>query len=384
MLAKYHSDGVLRPRCGSLASRGLPLAVFAADHPVVRSHAFQAVGADRGELLQPVQLRLQRLERNAPVAQRLLVVHRNHGGIGRLRRQQLVDVGAFHAAQRQTQSRQFLAPVAAQVPGHHQGPGNRIGRRPGFWGRRIGQQEFRRQLHTHRMCFDERIHAGSVGFQQAPIGGRIAVEHGLRRAPDAERAQELVSVDGGSTEKLCQPTGRQTPVDLHLPQAILRVQVTQRKLRIVDVLGVDVRHTVGIAQHFGFLPQAGHGKFTIDPRQAGVAPAESKRDKQQRQHANSAQQTHEDTSGPGRRSATTHGNSGETWGGKRMAPRRDRLYPRLAARPLLAPRQMRVEHPSTQCRSFSTPLRVDGEPRASLRHHRSIDTARGNRCVRHR
>ena len=101
-------------------------------HPVVRAQAFVVWH----ELREAHRVALHRRVQ-------LLQVGDRRRRLARIRRQEFVDARERERF-REAHAQQFVAPVAAQVPGHHFDPGDRVGRHPGF-GPRAGEPEFNRQ-----------------------------------------------------------------------------------------------------------------------------------------------------------------------------------------------------------------------------------------------
>ena len=66
-------------------------------------------------------------------------------------------------------------------------------------------------------------------------------------AVEVERAQEDVGGEGAVAEDLRQAALAGAARQLHLPQAVLRVQEPQRAEEVVGGSGKDVRHALAIA-----------------------------------------------------------------------------------------------------------------------------------------
>jgi hypothetical protein len=178
-------------------------------------------------------------------------------GLAGVGRQELVQARVEQRL-RQAQAQELAAPVAAEVPGHHLHPAERVGRRP-----RLGVDARHPELdRQHRLRGEKRVHACGVGFEQPPRFGVEVLEVCFGGAPDADRAQEPVGFERALAEGLREAPRCGAPVDLHLPEPVLRVDVAQRVNRIGEALRRDVRHAVAIAQDLDRL-----GK----PREADLA-----------------------------------------------------------------------------------------------------------------
>ena len=186
--ARYQSDGICAPRCGSLASSGLPLAVIVPSttqlfdpsaSPVPRQKASDANGLDarltssasrrRGRrLLMPASQAASR-GRNArlPCASatacrvrvRMLRPSAGYGGISSA-------VRSAPTRCEQVVPQQLERVVRAEVPRHHLDPHEHVGAGPRL-GLEAQQRELRRQP-AAVMRRDERVDAGDVGVDLAP------------------------------------------------------------------------------------------------------------------------------------------------------------------------------------------------------------------------
>ena len=184
---------------------------------------------------------------------------RRLAGVGR---QEFVDARQRQRL-RQAHAQQFVAPVAAQVPGHHLDPADRVDGRPGL-GPHAGEPELRRQ---HRIGGEEGVDAGGVGLEQPH---RFAVQHAqvrLRRAAHAERAQEPVGLQPARADDFGQAAGGHAPAHFHLPEAVLRVHEAEREARILQAGREDVRNAVAVAQDLDRAAEAGEADLALGLRQ---------------------------------------------------------------------------------------------------------------------
>jgi hypothetical protein len=160
-------------------------------------------------------------------------------------------------------AQEFVAPVAAEVPGHHLQPRDRIDCAP-WLGAYPQQEEFGRQ---HRARREQCIHAGGVGIERCTgVAVEVRVIR-LRRAAQAQRAHEAVGFKAASAEHLGQATGADAPVHLELPQAVLRVHEAEREVRVALRSGKDVRHAVGVAQDLDRGADPRDRNFALELRQ---------------------------------------------------------------------------------------------------------------------
>lgn len=157
-------------------------------------------------------------------------------------RQHLFDaLGIQHGAQ--AQAHQLRGPVAPEVPGHHQTPGQAVDRCP--WLRPDPQEPELRWPHPrvgHR-----RIHPGGIGLQQFTAGRPHPLPLGLCRAAHPQSPQEPIVVQRGLTKHLGQAPRANPALGLHLPQAVLRVDEAQGIGGIGQAVGRDGRYAVCVA-----------------------------------------------------------------------------------------------------------------------------------------
>ena len=73
------------------------------------------------------------------------------------------------------------------------------------------------------------------------------LDNALSSARDADRAQKLVGVERRLTQHFGQAPGSDAAIHLHLPQAVLRVRVTEREGRIAFVRCDDGRNAMLVA-----------------------------------------------------------------------------------------------------------------------------------------
>ena len=172
-------------------------------------------------------------------------VGQDDGRVSGIGREEFEEPVGRHAGQLdQAQAEQFPSPVPGEVPGHHLSPREGVPRRPRL--RPMAEdQELRRQRAVAGV--EKRVDAGRVGIEDAP-GPPVELGVGaLRRPVDPERAQKPVGGPGRGAEDLRQASGADAAVDLHLPQPVLGVDEPEAVHHVLDVLRVDVRHGVAVA-----------------------------------------------------------------------------------------------------------------------------------------
>ena len=96
----------------------------------------------------------------------------------------------------------------------------------------------------------ESVYAGGIGAEQLLGLGVDLPQVGFGNAPDADGAQEPIAIERGRPQDLGEPPRGNSAIHLELPQAVLRVHETERKLRISLGARKDVRNAVRVAQYF--------------------------------------------------------------------------------------------------------------------------------------
>ena len=92
-------------------------------------------------------------------------------------------------------------------------------------------------------------------------------------AREVERAVQPVDRQAARADDLGQTPLGHAPGDVHLKEAVLRVQIAERAHGIVEVVGENMRHTMLIADHANIGFQAVQLHLAIEFRQA-LAPPE--------------------------------------------------------------------------------------------------------------
>src|SRR5579859_598663 len=169
--------------------------------------------------------------------------------------------GAFWSQLRdEVRAYDFRLPVAAQVPSHHLGPLDGIGNLPGF-GFETQDSEFDREVVL--ALLDGGVDAARVGFEDAPAVRRQRLEGRGRRAMHSQAARKAVGFERDFAEDLAQPPRSDAPVEFHLPQAFLSMNISLRVVHIVFVLRIDMRYAVAVGDYFDRLVQARYTYFAL-------------------------------------------------------------------------------------------------------------------------
>ena len=94
---------------------------------------------------------------------------------------------------------------------------------------------------------DERVHAGDVGVDLAPLRIGRGLPRRLRRAAEADRAQKAILRDCRAAEDFGEATVADAALEFHLPQAVLCVHVAEAEQRVHLARGEDVGNGVCVA-----------------------------------------------------------------------------------------------------------------------------------------
>ena len=217
----------------------------ARQHPFVRGLAL-ARGDVVGLAIEPVEVG----------ALQGLVGHRERGVLIVAHRfdQEFHRIGADLA--REPEPQQLGAPVAVEAERHQLGPHQQIGRPPrlglvGAARQQLDQGELEAELLV--VVGDPGVHAGGIGVDDGAHGGRQCVQALGRAAIDAKPAHGAVGVDQARADQprrqqLRQPALAEPAQELHLPEAVLGMDVAQAERGILDRARDDVRHGVLVAQ----------------------------------------------------------------------------------------------------------------------------------------
>ena len=145
--------------------------------------------------------------------------------------------------------------VVAQVPGHHLEPDQAVGGPPGL-GLVAEQNELRRQQAGAGLQIG--VHALGIGLEDRLRVGREHLEVPLGDTVDAERAQELVRLDGGLAHDLRKPRLADPALHLQLPEPVLRVDVAHGEGGVPRRARIDVRDRMRVADDLHGCIEARH------------------------------------------------------------------------------------------------------------------------------
>ena len=127
------------------------------------------------------------------------------------------------------------------------------------------EQELHGQLSSRGRVVDVGVDARREGFQDAPALGVVDGELGVvERTPEHEQARDAVVLQRLRAQHLAQPPLAGTPVHLHLPETVLRLDETLREEQVVEARGVDVGDAPGVAQHLDFARESRNFDAAID------------------------------------------------------------------------------------------------------------------------
>ena len=116
------------------------------------------------------------------------------------------------------------------------------------------------------------VHTLGIGFKRLAAARLDDLQVAQRGAVVAHGALEFVDGEGGVAQDLAQPAGADAAVHLHLPQAVLRVDIAQPVEGIVVGAGEDVRHAVRVAHDLDGAVDAGDAHGAGGQRQTGAQP----------------------------------------------------------------------------------------------------------------
>ena len=160
--------------------------------------------------------------------------------------------------------------ILGQAPGEQAADGERILGRPRRWG---DPQD----LHLDRAAAAGQgrghgVDAGRVTLKGTTHSGGCARPFTGGGLPKTKRQEPPVDRQGRFTHDFRQAALRDTPVQLHLPQAVARMQRPRRKPRIVGVTGIGCGHAVAVNQDLDRGIQTRQGLLTVQSRQGAARP----------------------------------------------------------------------------------------------------------------
>ncbi len=266
--ARYQTEGVRSPRCGSFARRGLPdfvrdppttqelLPISSPLNPRAASRPKDPSSEDHGPRDEVPETgvggRVAGADRSHP-----LVIEKDRRLFGDGRKQLPRPLGAdgFQEAR----APDLVSRVAGQVPGHHLCPGQAVHRREGL---DSGAQDANLRR-TRAVCRQEGVEAARVGFDQLPGLRRQSGPAGLGRAAEPDRPKELVRVDERTPQDLGETAASDTALELHLPEAVLGVRVAEAEKRVLGRGRANRGHAVRIPLDRDGRRKAGDAALTL-------------------------------------------------------------------------------------------------------------------------
>ena len=168
--------------------------------------------------------------------------------VDRVVRVEVGDLGRAEAAGQQG-AVDLVLHVAAQVPGHGLEPGDRVDGRPRFGLVVVGEAECRVLDGALLGALRREVGVDAVGVgAQVRLGalGELGVVLLLGHPVPAEGAQEGVGVDLALAEHLGEAARGGVPADVHLPEAVLRLDVTLGAEEVLVAVGVEMGNAVAV------------------------------------------------------------------------------------------------------------------------------------------
>ncbi len=92
-----------------------------------------------------------------------------------------------------------------------------------------------------------RIHTGRIRRQRALRVGAQRRPRAARGFVEAQRAEPDVVIDARAAEHFAEPAARHAALQFELPEAVLRMRIADREIRIGVAFRTDVRHAVFVA-----------------------------------------------------------------------------------------------------------------------------------------
>ena len=150
--------------------------------------------------------------------------------------------------------------VLAEPPREEFADRQRIDRRPWLGGdaeqlvleRQSGATAFHRGIHARRIALEHRSKLGRGSLPLA-FGGEAKTE----------REKTLIDRKRGLSQELRQPAGRRTPIQLHLPEAVPRLQIADRPPCVRVGSGKDMRNGEPVEPHLDRLTQTSEGDSSV-------------------------------------------------------------------------------------------------------------------------
>lgn len=142
--------------------------------------------------------------------------------------------------------------VAAQVPGHRLEPGHGVDRCPGVRLVAVALQVECRVLGGERralVVLEVGVDTRRVGLEEVPGLGRELLVLLLRDLAPSERAQEGVGLHLAVAEHLRQTPGGHVAAYVHLPEAVLGLDITLSQEEVLGLVRVDLGDSASVPLH---------------------------------------------------------------------------------------------------------------------------------------
>ena len=128
-------------------------------------------------------------------------------------------------------------------------------------------EEAELQRQSFLVLLDVGVHAGGIGLEVRALGHVHVGDSPLRDLPQAEDALLAIDLDVLRPQNRGQVAGSVAPGHVHLPQPVLRGDVTLRKEQVGQVGGGDVGNAERVVGHDDRACQAGKMDRAIHLRQ---------------------------------------------------------------------------------------------------------------------
>ncbi len=120
------------------------------------------------------------------------------------------------------------------------------------------------------MLVDEMIHAACVGFKETACRRIDEAEIAFGGAAESECAELLIDIECGGTEDFGELTATDATQQIHLPEAVLRDDITLGLGHVFDGTCANVRHAPMIALDDHVFLQARQINVAVELRQRAI------------------------------------------------------------------------------------------------------------------
>ncbi len=114
------------------------------------------------------------------------------------------------------------------------------------------------------------VDTARVGFKQPPVMCGEARCGLFRCTMQAQAAAKAVEFKRRWSDDFREATGADTPVQIHLPEPVLCVDIALGKEEIILIFRVDVRDTILIGNDFDFFVQSVQDELALLARQGAA------------------------------------------------------------------------------------------------------------------